>query len=407
MSEWIEKRLGDIIKLTKGISYSSEDYSDAAEGTIFITLKCFAKNGGFSKRGIKYYNGGVPETLFLKSGDLLIANTDITRDGDIVGCPVYVPDLGEELPITMSMDVSRLDFLPNSNTDKHFLYYLMMTREVRNFMKGHSSGSTVLHLKTSAVPEIKIRIPADPAEQARIAHILGTVDAAIEQTEALIAKYGRIRTGLMQDLLSSQLVKLSMLPLGQLADVVSGITLGKKHEGPDIVERPYLRVANVQDGFLSLTDVTNIRIPKSQVERYELRDGDVLMNEGGDFDKLGRGTVWRNEIAGCLHQNHVFRVRCNQAVLLPEYLALVSASPYGKRFFVLNSKQSTNLASINSTQLKGFPIPLPNIGEQQRLVEIFTKKTAVLKTHQQQLLKLQTLKKGLMQDLLSGPEKNR
>lgn len=240
-----------------------------------------------------------------------------------------------------------------------------------------------------------------PAEQARIAHILSTVDAAIEQTEALIAKYSRIRTGLMQDLLTGQLDKLPMLPLCQLADVASGITLGKKHAGPDTVERPYLRVANVQDGFLNLTDVTNIRIPKSQVERYELRDGDVLMNEGGDFDKLGRGTVWRNEITGCLHQNHVFRVRCNQAVLLPDYLALVSASPYGKRFFVLNSKQSTNLASINSTQLKAFPIPLPNIGEQQRLVEIFAKKTAVLKTQQQQLLKLQTLKKGLMQDFLS------
>lgn len=127
------------------------------------------------------------------------------------------------------------------------------------------------------------------------------------------------------------------------------------------------------------------------------------MNEGGDFDKLGRGTVWRDEVPNCLHQNHVFRVRCNKELLLPDYLALVSASPYGKSFFVLNSKQSTNLASINSTQLKSFPIPLPDIEEQKRLIDIFGKKAMTLMAHQQQLSKLQTLKKGLMQDLLSGP----
>lgn len=401
MSEWVEKRLGEILRLKKGISYSSSDYSATGHGAVFITLKCFAKNGGFSKRGIKYYNGTVPDSLLLKAGDLLIANTDVTRDGDIVGCPVYVPELEGSMPITMSMDVSRLDFLEGTGVNKHFLYYVMMTENVRDFMKSRSSGSTVLHLKTSAVPDLRIKIPADPAEQARIAKILSTVDIAIEQTEVLIAKYSRIRTGLMQDLLTRG-DKLPLVPLSQLADVSAGITLGKKHEGLDTVVRPYLRVANVQDGFLNLSQITYIRIPSSQVERYRLQNGDVLMNEGGDFDKLGRGTVWRDEISGCLHQNHVFRVRCYTDLLLPDYLALISTSPYGKRFFVLNSKQSTNLASINSTQLKSFPIPLPDIEEQQRLIDIFKKKTSVLNTHQNHLAKLQTLKKGLMQDLLSG-----
>lgn len=126
------------------------------------------------------------------------------------------------------------------------------------------------------------------------------------------------------------------------------------------------------------------------------------MNEGGDYDKLGRGAVWRGQIAPCLHQNHVFRVRANPTRLLPDFLALVSASPYGRRFFIVSSKQSTNLASINSTQLKSFPVPLPSIEEQETIVEILDVCDAAVDAEDTRRLKLQRLKTGLMQDLLSG-----
>ena len=170
-------------------------------------------------------------------------------------------------------------------------------------------SGTQTNLNSDIVRQIPVYLPDNFAKQARIAKILRTDDAAIEQTEALIAKYSRIRTGLMQDLLTRAIDELPKVALGQLADVSSGIT--------------YLRVANVQDGCLELKEITYIRIPV----RHKLQYGDVLMNEGGDFDKLGRGTVWRDEAPNCLHQNHVFRVRCNKELLLPDYLALVSASP--------------------------------------------------------------------------------
>jgi len=115
----------------------------------------------------------------------------------------------------------------------------------------------------------------------------------------------------------------------------------------------------VQDGYLNLTEMKTVRVLKDEAHRFLLQPGDVLMTEGGDFDKLGRGTVWTGQISPCLHQNHIFRVRTNSHYLYPEYLALVSRSSYGKHFFLLSSKQSTNLASINSTQLKAFPIPCP------------------------------------------------
>lgn len=389
MSEWTRTTFGNIAeKLIHGgtPSTSNPDYWSGA--IPWITGADFVNQQVVEFR--RYVTGEAVErtsTNVVPAGNLLL----VTRTG--VGKMAIA-----QCDIAISQDITGVIF--EENIDVEFILY-KLSHEV-GYLLNLNQGSIINGIIREDLLKFELHIPSRK-EQTRIAKILSTVDAAIEQTEALIAKYSRIRTGLMQDLLTRG-NKLPLVPLSQLADVSAGITLGKKHEGPDTVERPYLRVANVQDGFLNLSEITYIRIPHSQVERYQLQSGDVLMNEGGDFDKLGRGTVWRDEIPDCLHQNHVFRVRCYTNLLLPDYLALISASPYGKRFFVLNSKQSTNLASINSTQLKSFPIPLPNVEEQQQLIDIFKKKTAVLDTHQNHLAKLQTLKKGLMQDLLSIPK---
>ena len=82
----------------------------------------------------------------------------------------------------------------------------------------------------------------------------------------------------------------------RIAEIQGGLTLGKQYEGP-LIERPYLRVGNVQDGCLDLADVSVIELPASVAATVELRPDDVLMTEGGDLDKLGRGYLWKGEIA--------------------------------------------------------------------------------------------------------------
>lgn len=99
--------------------------------------------------------------------------------------------------------------------------------------------------------------------------------------------------------------------LSSVAEVRTGIAKGKQNL-KDPIELPYLRVANVQDGYIDLSEVKLIQIERNQIERFSLQTGDVLMTEGGDFDKLGRGDVWNGQINPCLHQNHVFAVRTNQ-----------------------------------------------------------------------------------------------
>lgn len=155
--------------------------------------------------------------------------------------------------------------------------------------------------------------------------------------------------------------------LKDVSTMQTGITLGKDYDEPT-EERPYLRVANVQDGHLALDDMKTINLPPALIPRYQLQPGDVLMTEGGDLDKLGRGYVWNNELPGCLHQNHVFALRCQPHKLLPDYLAMLTSSTHGRAYFEITGKKTTNLASTNATKVNLFPIPLPPVAEQARIV---------------------------------------
>lgn len=133
--------------------------------------------------------------------------------------------------------------------------------------------------------------------------------------------------------------------------IVSGVTKGQRVPAKEAIDVPYLRVANVQRGHLDLAVVKTITVRKADKERYLLRCGDILMTEGGDWDKLGRAAIWRGEVAGCIHQNHVFRVRPPSNEIVPEWVTTYVNSLAGRAFFENASKQTTNLASINMTQL--------------------------------------------------------
>lgn len=193
--------------------------------------------------------------------------------------------------------------------------------------------------------------------------------------------------------------------LEDIAKVRSGIAVGKKNL-KDPVRLPYLRVANVQAGHLDLREIKYIDVERGQVERYSLQAGDVLMTEGGDFDKLGRGDVWTGEIAPCLHQNHVFAVRPNQAIVLPAFLAALAASQYGKSYFLSCAKKSTNLASINSSQIKQFPVFLPPLAEQQVITGILGAWDRAIATVEKLIGNSIAQKRALMHRLFSGYRSN-
>jgi len=306
-----------------------------------------------------------------------------------------------------------IGMVPSERINIEFLYYLLNFHKSR-FVK-IASGTTIPYISREKFENFRIMIPSIK-EQQKIADILTSVDCAISKTEAIIKQTKKVKKGLMQQLLTKGMGHtkfkksvIGMIPeswsiveLADLADIKSGITKGRKVKDEKMFSAPYLRVANVQDGYLDLQEIKCIDVTSSELERYELLHGDVLLTEGGDADKLGRGCVWKNEIPKCIHQNHVFRVRTDPTKLLPEYLSFLTGSDYGKTYFFKCSKQTTNLASINSSQLKAFPVILPSIDEQQRIINTLNSLKSKVDFERRKQREILVLKQSLMQDLLTG-----
>lgn len=157
--------------------------------------------------------------------------------------------------------------------------------------------------------------------------------------------------------------------LDMLGEIASGVAKGTKRDANTVVrEVPYLRVANVQRGYLDLTEVKTILATERDIAELTLRGGDVLFNEGGDRDKLGRGWVWREDVESCIHQNHVFRMRPYLPELQPELISH-HGNTFGKLWFQKAGKQTTNLASINMSMLRAFPVPVAPAEEQLEVLE--------------------------------------
>jgi len=160
------------------------------------------------------------------------------------------------------------------------------------------------------------------------------------------------------------------VPLGKVGEIVSGLTLGRKLGARPTRPVPYLRVANVKDAHLDLSNVYEIQATEEEIVKLRLRAGDLLLTEGGDADKLGRGTLWRGELPLCIHQNHIFRVRFDPERFWPEFIAAEITSSYGKAYFLAHAKQTTGIATINQRVLAGFPLIAPSFSEQQRIAAV-------------------------------------
>jgi type I restriction enzyme S subunit len=302
-------------------------------------------------------------------------------------------------------------FRHNSNADPDYLETLlrvprMIARYDALSQGGNLEGKRKL-TPYEAFETVKVAIPP-LAEQRAIAEVLGAVDEVVAKTEALIEAVLAAKNEVLEDRLrigaegeNSNQNGWKTCRLRDVATIRTGVSKSKERQFKRPLSVPYLRVANVQDGYLDLEEVKLITIEQDQLSRYSLQKGDVLFNEGGDFDKLGRGCVWADQISPCIHQNHVFAVRC-KPILNPEFLALLAASRKGKAYFRLSSKQTTNLASINTSDLRSFPVLLPAMNEQLEIAAISKSFDARAAAEKATLALLVQMRAALVQELLSG-----
>jgi type I restriction enzyme S subunit len=359
-------------------------------------------------------------TLFEK-GDVLFAKITPCMEN---GKGAFV----RELPTRYAFGSTEFHVLrPSKKIDGTFLYYATFNPIFRAYAAENMVGAAgQKRVSSRFVKDTRLFLPSLP-EQQRIAAYLdascAAVDAAVSakrrQLETLDALCKAIMQGAVTRGLSENVVLTTtgnawmksvpkswrLVCLKRIAEIQGGLTLGKQYEGV-LIERAYLRVVNVQDGHLDLDDVSVIELPETVAARVELRPDDVLMTEGGDLDKLGRGYLWNGEIAGCLHQNHIFAVRCCWHKLMPRFLAYMTAAKYGRDYFEATGKKTTNLACTNATKVGEFPIPLPPLEEQKAICAYLDEKLGEVKriaaTIEVQIATLSAYRRSLIHECVTG-----
>lgn len=328
--------------------------------------------------------------------------------------------------------VSLINIILTPRTAMHPGYYNWLfhtTLFADEFYKwGHGIVADLWTTRWQEMKSITVPVP-EYAEQERIAAFLDAecaeIDAVLEKTRASIEEYKKLKQAVITQAVTkgirgdrpmkdSGIEWIGDIPaewrktqLRHCAAIKSGITLGKKYEKTDsLVERPYLRVANVQDGYVDLSVLTTIEVTQDEDLKYRLRAGDVLMTEGGDRDKLGRGCVWHGEIEPCLHQNHIFAVQTSKDTLLPEFLEYLTVSDVGRSYFDVTAIKTTNLACTSSSKVLAFTIPLPSVEEQAEIVEALNTKCAgidaLVAKKQQYLTEIENYKKSLIYEYVTG-----
>ncbi|MDX3669651.1 restriction endonuclease subunit S [Streptomyces europaeiscabiei] len=387
-------RLGSVLAEKPRNGYSPKDVSEWT-GLQALGLGCLTVNG-FAPVQLK----NVPDTpvarrCVLADGDVLISRAN-TREfvglaGRYAGTgdPCIYPDL------MMRLRPTETRCLPS------YLEIVLGSHTVRKAVRAGARGTSDSMVKISAALVEGLKIPLPSLDrQRRIVAAYDAFERRIRELEGLLSKLRFAEQALSAEVLSRG-SEWDEVPLKTVATVAAGVTLGSEPVGAGTVELPYLRVANVLDGSIDTTDVKRVRILRAQYERYALKKGDLLLTEGGDLDKLGRGAVWDGRIEACLHQNHVFRVRCGER-LSSDFLALYTASPAGRAYFQRVGKQTTNLASINSTQVKAMPVPVPPLDEQERLLGPIHAARRRSEASKKQIAKLRTVQRAVVEDLLVG-----
>ncbi|NKY31306.1 restriction endonuclease subunit S [Nocardia gamkensis] len=246
-----------------------------------------------------------------------------------------------------------LDADPDNGLLQNFLPWVLSSDPFVEYATAEATGSMNPRLLWGQFQQYEFKLPSLD-EQNKIADLIWRVESHRVQLRASRNVMRATRLYFVDQAIGRAL-KNRAVPLARVAEIRGGIQKGKRTSG-EVVDRPYVRVANVQAGEIDLADVKTISVSVADAERYALRDGDVLMTEGGDIDKLGRGAVWRCQIPQCLHQNHVFAVRVSEPSVSPYWISLHTESTHGRAYFRVAAKRTSNLASINKTQVSEFPI---------------------------------------------------
>lgn len=409
---WKEIPLGEIGVFQYGYTTSA---SQTNTGVKFLRITDIKDDGNVNWTTVPYceISSADLEKYRLREGNLLLA-----RIGATTGKTCLVK---AEVPNAVFASYL-IRFIPkDSVVSPAFLFYFTQSQKYWESVNAGKEGKLKKGLNTTELGKFPVTLPPFP-EQKIIAAVLSVVQEARDKIENVVRTAKELKKSLMKYLFTYGIVPVEeaenvrlqetdfgavpshwrIMPLDRCSIVQTGVAKGRRLAGADVISVPYLRVANVQDGYLNLTEMKHIEIRRSELNRFLLQKGDIVLTEGGDFDKLGRGFIWQGEIPSCVHQNHIFAVRAEANIITPDFLGYMVQSSYAKAYFLSVAHKTTNLACINTTKLKALPVPVPPRTEQERIASMLGLIDHRIRMEENKKKTIEELFKTLLLNLMTG-----
>jgi type I restriction enzyme, S subunit len=296
-----------------------------------------------------------------------------------------------------------------------FSYYFKTPQLIKHFLR-FSQGlvKDTLSLKYPAFAQISAPVPSYP-EQQKIAGCLSSLDELIAAQAHKVEALKTHKKGMMQQLFPRKGESQPRLRFPEFRDagewevmrvddhgtVLAGKALAVKAPGP---LRPYLRTKNVLDGLIDLSDVLKMPMTDAEFSRFEILDGDVLLNEGQSLELVGRASIYRSEFRErCAMQNQLLRFRAFPATCA-EFAAQYFRKCQKDGTFANVATKTTSVAHLGSSRFSALELAWPWLPEQQRIASCLSDLDALITAETQKLEALKTHKKGLMQQLFTSLE---
>ena len=409
MNEWKRIRLGDHAETFAG---GTPDRSNATFfGGLIPWVKSTEVNLGRIKKTEEFLT---EEGLHFSAAKWIPARTVLVAMYGATAAQIAY------LEIAATANQAVLAIVPDERIDSVFLFYALTAIKEKILFQAQGSGQP--NLNKQIIDRVTVDLPPI-FEQRPIAEILSTLDEAIEQTEALIAKHQQIKAGLMHDLFTRGVTPDGHLrpareqapdlykpsPLGwipkewevvRIADAFD-IQLGKmlnKLAKTGKLSAPYLGNRAVQWDYVDCSAVEEMDFTPSERQKFMLLPDDLLVCEGGD---VGRTAMWRGEIEGCYYQKAIHRLRPKSFGALPSFMLRFMRFARDCGYFREFTSQSS-IAHLTQEKLGSIGMQLPPSDEQQRISDRLDAHDDVLQAEQLKLAKLRQQKRGLMHDLLTG-----
>jgi type I restriction enzyme, S subunit len=192
-----------------------------------------------------------------------------------------------------------------------------------------------------------------------------------------------------------------VVPIGKAGQVLGGRQRSPHYEG-ELCK--YLRVANVFDGFIESEDVLEMPFSSAEKERFLLKDGDILLNEGQSIELVGRSAIYRGTPEDRCFQNMLVRFRAGPSVC-PEFAQLVFQQYLRTGVFASIALQTTSIAHLGAGRFAALKMPRPTKVEQEAITEALNDTDAFIESLEQLIAKKRQIKQGAMQELLTGKKR--